>query len=256
MTRPIAMKDPMTNPEQLSQSPVDHVTTTNGLPAGRRTGLLIGLSVVAALLLAGMSVGGTLLIYSHQSRVAVPTPSRSPVDFTFTGDLRLALLPRPDGATKIEYFGSTDGSISIAQAALNAKDKDSAQQYLASLKYLQGAATAWRDSDGNDVYIYLYQFDGDGYAGSWYTSVDDAESHHPDVDGTGLFQVMNGKWFVYEPSSQDSGRGYVRALVQAGSIVVSVSVHTPGTINVELAQRLAEQQYASLPVGGVLPTHS
>lgn len=246
----------MVYPEQLSSAPVAAVDHVSGNKK-RRTGLIIVLVVVAALLLAAASIGGTLLAYSLRADPVAPTPSQSPVDFTFTGDLRLALMPRPDGATKLDYFGSTDGSVSISQAALNAKDAAAGREYLQSLQYRQGAATAWRDHDGNDVYVYLYQFDSDGFAGSWFMSVDDAESHNPNRDGDGLFQTLNGKWFVYEPSSSvDSGRGLVRAIVQAGSIVVSISVHTPATINVDLAKRLAEQQYANLPVRGVLPTHS
>ncbi len=104
-----------------------------------------------------------------------------------------------------------------------------AMHWLAQLGYRQGAATAWRDSAGNDVYIYLYQFDLDGSAGSWFLEIDSIETHHPDRDGGGVFMTMNGKWHVYDSSPRS--RGYVRAVVQAGSIFVSVGVHSAtGTV--------------------------
>src|SRR5215510_15129393 len=71
---------------------------------------LIGFAVVLGVLLVGISVGGTLLVLAHQSEDATPQPSRSPVDFTFAGDLRSALLPLPDGAVELPYNGSADHS--------------------------------------------------------------------------------------------------------------------------------------------------
>ena len=246
----------MTDPEPLSHSPV--VPTAVMAPPQtlrRRRVALVGLALVVGVLLAGMSVGGTLLLVrAHQGERAAPNPSRSPIDFTFAGDLRSALLPLPDGAVEIPY-GSGDHSVSIVQAAANAGNPSAGRRYLESLGYRQGATIAWRDRGGNEVFIYLYQFGSDGSAGSWFLSIDDVESHHVDFAGGGQFPTINGKWYVYDPSPKVKNMGYVRAVIQQEAVFASIGVYTAGMTNIALAKQLAEQQNARLPVLGVLPTH-
>jgi len=205
-------------------------------------------------LLAGLSVGGTLLVLGHQRDDATPQTSPSPVDHTFTGDLRSALLPMPDGAVQLTSKLYGDHSVSVAQAAVDfTQDPTGGQRYLESLGYVQGAVTAWRDGHGNEVWIFLFQYSSDGSAGTRLLDIDRAETRSGS-DGQVPFATMNGKYYIYNPSAKFK-MGYVRAVVQQEAVFASIAVYSPGKADTALAMQLAEQQYARLPVLGALPTH-
>jgi hypothetical protein len=246
----------MANPEPLGYSPV---APTDPTAAGtqslrRRRVRLIGFAVVLGVLLAGVSVGGTLLVLAHQRDGATPQTSRSPVDLTFTGDLRSALLPLPAGAVELTSKLYVDHSVSVAQAAADfTKDPAGGQRYLESLGYVQGATKAWRDGHGNEVWIFLFQYSSDGSAGTRLLDIDRAERTNVNLDGQVPFVTMNGKYYIYNPSANKMG--YVRAVVQQEAVFASIGVYSPGKADTALALQLAEQQYARLPALGVLPTH-
>src|SRR5262249_40402109 len=141
-------------------------------------GLMIGLTAIG--LVVGLVAGaaGAALVLRRPANTPTPqaaggslptvsTPSPTLSAISFSGDLRMLLLPPPKTSHPFAKPISTDGTLSADQIANAFKDPVRAKEVLQQDDFVAGAVEQWHDADNTEVLIKLYQFGSADEAKSW-----------------------------------------------------------------------------------------
>jgi hypothetical protein len=205
--------------------------------------------VAVVVLLLACCVGGFLIIRSNaDNRAAGPAPSGSArTSAPAILDLGGYLLKKPAGATALPPSeGSSDGAVSITEAAKSYDDPSAGLDRLESLGYQQGAATAWQTSS---YYLYasIYQLGTEAKATAWAAESQFAFVNSPDHQpGESLRDVPLGRAFARK-AADENGYWYISVYFPKNNIAVKMFVATLGKADMELATKLAQDQFKALP---------
>jgi hypothetical protein len=213
--------------------------------APRSAGRVLALAIAGLVVLAAAVTAVVLVVRpSDGPGVSLAHPSRAPDPAQFTGDLRQLLLARPATAQAANDPISSDGVLSLDQAALITHPEDESKAQLQAFGYQRGAVVQWRDGEA-EVLVRLFQF----------ASPASALGYQDALDGTfapGYFdqqqapaQLVGGH--IYVSQRPLDGRGILASATAAqGSILMIVTRYQPTSAAGPIAD-IATRQYANLP---------
>lgn len=229
-------------------------------PRKRKTGLIVGIVVIALVVLCGGAItavalasssgkssnSGTSTTASGQSSGAT-SPTMPAIPAGDGAALKAHLIPRPSGAKKLTVDGSTNGVFSIDQFIKAAFSGDSTEKGRLEERGFKIAAEEQWLSKGVEVHVQLVQFgDSDG-ADSYLSGQHGAYVDDPTVTAHyTLSGVTHG--YGYEEHALDRvGNRRATLMCRAGSIVVVVFIFTPGSFNRASELAIVQKQSAALP---------
>jgi hypothetical protein len=177
---------------------------------------------------------------------AAPAPGVAGPITGFTGDLRTLLLPRPSGATNAADPKS-DGTITIEQAAGSFGDANQGLTQLRALGFQRGAFEQWRETDGTQISIIVFQF-GDHPSATTFTygaqrSYTLNQAFDPPI---GIAGVPLGN--AYQSSKAGSDKQWLtEVFFTRNNMTAEVSITGPTKMASDRVVLLAQSQYAKLP---------
>src|SRR5262245_62080700 len=178
------------------------------------------------------------------ARQAAPGPA-GPIT-GFTGDLRTLLLPRPSGATNAADPKS-DGTITIERAAASFSDAKQGLTQLLTLGFQRGAFEQWREPDGTQVSIIVFQF-GDHPSATTFTygaqrsyGLDRAFDVPIGIPGVPLGNA-------YQLSAPGQDRQWLtEVFFTRNNMTAELSISGPTKLPAARAVSMAQAQYGLLP---------
>jgi hypothetical protein len=222
-------------------------------PPRRRTGLVIGVGVAVAAVLA-VAGGTTAVLLTSTVKPTSAPPTRTPTAAApttpaqtdppaYAGKLQDLVVPKSASAVyaPAERKGAADGSMTIQDVASEFSGGD-VLNTLTTLEFQRGLFLAWRDN-GTLVYIQIYQFRYEREAGQWEVAVQ--RGIQDGATSTAVFdEIPYGRWFV---TKTPDGRGAAHAYFHRGPFVVMIDTFRAGTADLDGTRRMAVSQYALLP---------
>ncbi len=222
-------------------------------PRRRRTGLIVGLSIVGAVLalLACGGVGVAAFVAAKRAAAtrSLPTPDVSPSTILATGSphagtLRSYALPAPAGSRPWRNQPA-DQDLTLDQAAALSSDKTARAEVLRRYGFEHGFIRHWVTSTGVQVVVRLYQFSSVNLAGEFY--VEDLAMNEAGSWGTpaDVPAVPGGKSFTRKTPLAG---GYVVTMGMGirGDIVVVVMADQLPPANVAVSNQVLSDQMARL----------
>jgi hypothetical protein len=198
-------------------------------------------SAVGVYSLARYAAGG------NGSSSAANNPAPSPtVEWTpFSGDLRTLLVSPPAGSSPWATPASTDGTLTLDQAAGLFKDKNQALTNLPALGFKQGAIVQWT-SDTEDVEIRLYQLGDPISAQRLASGVIAADMNDPQRENLGGIAVIPGAELFEIPTPNAQGHRAIFGTFAQHDIFVNLRIYQTNP-DVAAAEQLAISQFNRLP---------
>jgi hypothetical protein len=212
------------------------------VPQHQRVSIVVPVALAALVVLAGALV--LLLRPSDSTALSPGHPSPTPGPAQYAGDLRQLLLAQPPTAQAAADPISTDGGLSLDQAAQITHPEDQSKAQLIALGYERGAVVQWREGEA-EVLIRIFQF----------ASPRNAQSYQDELDGTfapGFFdqaatpaQLVGGH--IYVSTRPLDARGFLAsATAVRGTLLMIVTRYQPTSV-AEPITDLATRQCADLP---------
>jgi hypothetical protein len=234
------------------------------VPPKRRTGVIIAVAagVVAVIVLAGLGVvvlPRVLGTNSDHAQATGPTtqtadtpsaarsPSPSPTETHFAGNLRDLLVPVPSGATTADYFGVGDKVLTLSQYAAIYKDKQLMMEELDALAFQRATIRTWKAADSSQVAVTLIQFGDDTKANGFAASIQGAyASDSMKTDDGYLTGIDLSRYFVFDKPDSYGFRA-IDVVYSKNDIMVIVQMNRRTLPRLDSVLRLAQDQFARLP---------
>jgi len=164
----------------------------------------------------------------------------------YTGDLRTVLLPRPANATNAADPKS-DGTININQAAASYPNPTQGMAQLQALGYHGGAIEEWREPDGTQVSVIVFQFGDHPSAITFTYGAQNSYALDMRFDAPiGIPGIPLGS--VYQLSAPGSDKQWLtEVFFTKNSMSTELSIVGPTRLPSARAVSLAQSQYALLP---------
>jgi hypothetical protein len=215
-------------------------------PPRRRAGWVI--AVTSAVIVVFAAAITAVVLTSRPTNQAGPTSgsqtSDSPAAGGYTGDLRQLLLARPSTARPAKDAISTDGVLSLDQAAQITHPEDQTKVQLVTDGYQRGAIMQWQDADV-EVIIRLFQFATPGNAQGYEHSLD--QTFAPGYFDQSDVSARLTAGHVYMSNRPLDERGFLAsATAVRGNLLMIVTRYQP-TSDAGPSTDLAVSQYALLP---------
>ena len=176
--------------------------------------------------------------------VGMPGPA-GPI-LGFTGDLRTLLLPRPSGATNAGDPKS-DGTITLEQAAASFGDANQGMTQLRALGFQRGAIEEWREADGTQVSIIVFQFGDHPSATTFTYGAQNSYTLNQAFDAPiGIPGVPLGNAYQSSAAGTDK-RWLTEVFFTRNNMTAELSITSPTKMASTRVVSLAQSQYLLLP---------
>jgi hypothetical protein len=176
-----------------------------------------------------------------------PAPAQPAGPVTgFTGDLRTLLLPRPSAATNAADPKS-DGTITIEQAAASFGDANQGLTQLKALGFERGAFEQWREPDGTQVSIIVFQFGDHPSATTFTYGAQNSYALNRAFDAPiGIPGIPLGNAYQLSAAGPDK-QWLTEVFFTRNNITAELSIIGPTKLPSARAVSLAQSQYGRLP---------
>ena len=203
-------------------------------------------AVALLLALAGCAPPTTQPDAPAQAPAPVGLPGPAGPILGFTGDLRTLLLPRPSGATNAGDPKS-DGTITLEQAAASFGDANQGMTQLRALGFQRGAIEEWREADGTQVSIIVFQFGDHPSATTFTYGAQNSFTLNQAFDAPiGIPGVPLGNAYQSSVPGTDK-RWLTEVFFTRNNMTAELSITGPAKMASARVVSLAQSQYARLP---------